>query len=151
MVKWTICHGIRSEPLAKRHLLVPPNPLSTSSLLSPRPRPCLTLQVFSSEGIFAMTSSWSRALTQISPYTFASIGIAISIGVSVLGAAWFDHQIPFFLLIFQIFFMFTGYGWYLSFCGLPTSPGEFILPGAAWSGQRSRPPESPRRILLGAR
>ncbi|THU61053.1 hypothetical protein C4D60_Mb07t19210 [Musa balbisiana] len=35
-----------------------------------------------------MSSSWSRALTQISPYTFASIGIAISIGVSVLGAAW---------------------------------------------------------------
>ncbi|CAL9077894.1 unnamed protein product [Musa acuminata var. zebrina] len=36
----------------------------------------------------AMASSWSRALTQISPYTFASVGIAISIGVSVLGAAW---------------------------------------------------------------
>ncbi|URE15095.1 26S protease regulatory subunit 8 [Musa troglodytarum] len=35
-----------------------------------------------------MSSSWSRALTQVSPYTFASIGIAISIGVSVLGAAW---------------------------------------------------------------
>ncbi|XP_064957963.1 V-type proton ATPase subunit c''2-like [Musa acuminata AAA Group] len=35
-----------------------------------------------------MASSWSRALTQISPYTFASVGIAISIGVSVLGAAW---------------------------------------------------------------
>ncbi|KAL9679116.1 hypothetical protein QQ045_016971 [Rhodiola kirilowii] len=34
------------------------------------------------------SSSWSRALVQISPYTFASIGIAISIGVSVLGAAW---------------------------------------------------------------
>ncbi|CAD5176368.1 unnamed protein product [Musa acuminata subsp. malaccensis] len=36
----------------------------------------------------AIASSWSRALTQISPYTFASVGIAISIGVSVLGAAW---------------------------------------------------------------
>nr|GMD30516.1 V-type proton ATPase subunit C''1 [Ipomoea batatas] len=34
------------------------------------------------------SSSWSRALTQISPYTFSAIGIAISIGVSVLGAAW---------------------------------------------------------------
>ncbi|EYU21597.1 hypothetical protein MIMGU_mgv1a013070mg [Erythranthe guttata] len=34
------------------------------------------------------SSSWSRALVQISPYTFASIGIALSIGVSVLGAAW---------------------------------------------------------------
>ncbi|KAJ4957416.1 hypothetical protein NE237_024527 [Protea cynaroides] len=34
------------------------------------------------------SSSWSRALMQISPYTFAAIGIAIAIGVSVLGAAW---------------------------------------------------------------
>ncbi|KAI3839977.1 hypothetical protein MKX03_020465 [Papaver bracteatum] len=34
------------------------------------------------------SSSWSHALVQISPYTFAALGIAISIGVSVLGAAW---------------------------------------------------------------
>lgn len=34
------------------------------------------------------SSSWSRALVQISPYTFSAIGIAIAIGVSVLGAAW---------------------------------------------------------------
>ncbi|KAF6144890.1 hypothetical protein GIB67_027859, partial [Kingdonia uniflora] len=34
------------------------------------------------------SSSWSHALVQISPYTFSAIGIAISIGVSVLGAAW---------------------------------------------------------------
>ncbi|KAJ3704198.1 hypothetical protein LUZ61_007903 [Rhynchospora tenuis] len=34
------------------------------------------------------SSSWSQALVQISPYTFSAIGIAISIGVSVLGAAW---------------------------------------------------------------
>ncbi|KAG6430008.1 hypothetical protein SASPL_108067 [Salvia splendens] len=34
------------------------------------------------------SSSWARALLQISPYTFSAIGIAISIGVSVLGAAW---------------------------------------------------------------
>ncbi|CAL1384642.1 unnamed protein product [Linum trigynum] len=33
-------------------------------------------------------SSWARALVRISPYTFSAIGIAISIGVSVLGAAW---------------------------------------------------------------
>ncbi|KAG8085134.1 hypothetical protein GUJ93_ZPchr0010g10050 [Zizania palustris] len=33
-------------------------------------------------------SSWARALVQISPYTFSAIGIAVSIGVSVLGAAW---------------------------------------------------------------
>ncbi|XP_020249243.1 V-type proton ATPase subunit c''1-like [Asparagus officinalis] len=33
-------------------------------------------------------STWAHALTRISPYTFASIGIALSIGVSVLGAAW---------------------------------------------------------------
>ncbi|KAJ0755435.1 putative V-ATPase proteolipid subunit C-like domain, F/V-ATP synthase subunit C superfamily [Helianthus annuus] len=34
------------------------------------------------------SSSWARALVKISPYTFSAIGIAISIGVSVLGAAW---------------------------------------------------------------
>ncbi|KAF3663664.1 V-type proton ATPase subunit c''1 [Capsicum annuum] len=34
------------------------------------------------------SSSWSRALVQISPYTFSAVGIAIAIGVSVLGAAW---------------------------------------------------------------
>ncbi|GER44148.1 v-type proton ATPase 16 kDa proteolipid subunit [Striga asiatica] len=32
--------------------------------------------------------SWGQALVRISPYTFSAIGIAISIGVSVLGAAW---------------------------------------------------------------
>ncbi|KAF3334925.1 V-type proton ATPase subunit c''2-like protein [Carex littledalei] len=35
------------------------------------------------------SSSWLQALVRISPYTFAAIGIAISIGVSVLGAAWY--------------------------------------------------------------
>ncbi|GAB2267024.1 V-type proton ATPase subunit c''1 [Dionaea muscipula] len=34
------------------------------------------------------TSSWSTALLHISPYTFSAVGIAICIGVSVLGAAW---------------------------------------------------------------
>ncbi|CAD6237895.1 unnamed protein product [Miscanthus lutarioriparius] len=34
------------------------------------------------------SSSWARALVHISPYTFSAIGIAVSIGVSVLGAAW---------------------------------------------------------------
>ena len=29
------------------------------------------------------SSSWSRAMVQISPYTYVTIGIAISIGVSV--------------------------------------------------------------------
>nr|XP_043618056.1 V-type proton ATPase subunit c''2 [Erigeron canadensis] len=36
----------------------------------------------------AAASSWGRALVKINPYTFSAIGIAISIGVSVLGAAW---------------------------------------------------------------
>ncbi|KAK9698095.1 hypothetical protein RND81_08G081900 [Saponaria officinalis] len=35
-----------------------------------------------------IASSWARALVQISPYTFAAIGIALSIGVSVLDTAW---------------------------------------------------------------
>ncbi|MBA0632116.1 hypothetical protein Godav_000918 [Gossypium davidsonii] len=34
------------------------------------------------------SSSWSTALVKISPYTFSAVGIAIAIGVSVLGAAW---------------------------------------------------------------
>ncbi|XP_057467831.1 V-type proton ATPase subunit c''1-like isoform X1 [Actinidia eriantha] len=38
--------------------------------------------------VVGASSSWSRAMLQISPYTFAAIGIAIAIGVSVLGAAW---------------------------------------------------------------
>lgn len=33
-------------------------------------------------------SYWSRALVQISPNTFSAIGIAIAIGVFILGAAW---------------------------------------------------------------
>ncbi|KAG2401834.1 V-type proton ATPase subunit c''2 [Vigna angularis] len=41
-----------------------------------------------SETIVAHSSSWSRALVAISPYTFSAIGIAVAIGVSVLGAAW---------------------------------------------------------------
>ncbi|XP_038898798.1 V-type proton ATPase subunit c''2 isoform X3 [Benincasa hispida] len=36
----------------------------------------------------ASLSSWSHALVRISPYTFSAVGIAIAIGVSVLGAAW---------------------------------------------------------------
>ncbi|CAN1799577.1 V-type proton ATPase subunit c''1 [Linum perenne] len=42
----------------------------------------------SSALIVGEASSWARALVRISPYTFSAIGIAISIGVSVLGAAW---------------------------------------------------------------
>ncbi|KAL4554328.1 hypothetical protein LXL04_039548 [Taraxacum kok-saghyz] len=38
--------------------------------------------------VIGASSSWARALVKISPYTFSAIGIAISIGVSVLGAAW---------------------------------------------------------------
>ncbi|XP_061356264.1 V-type proton ATPase subunit c''2-like isoform X1 [Gastrolobium bilobum] len=34
------------------------------------------------------SSSWATALVMISPYTFSAIGIAVAIGVSVLGAAW---------------------------------------------------------------
>lgn len=34
------------------------------------------------------SGSWQHALWFVSPYTYASIGIAVAIGVSVLGAAW---------------------------------------------------------------
>ncbi|GKF43098.1 hypothetical protein Tco_0129650, partial [Tanacetum coccineum] len=37
--------------------------------------------------VIGASSSWVCALAHISPYTFSAIGIAISIGVSVLGAA----------------------------------------------------------------
>nr|KAJ0201813.1 hypothetical protein LSAT_V11C600307470 [Lactuca sativa] len=37
--------------------------------------------------VIAASSSWARALIKISPYTFSAIGIAVAIGVSVLGAA----------------------------------------------------------------
>ncbi|KAL2622420.1 hypothetical protein R1flu_002625 [Riccia fluitans] len=33
-------------------------------------------------------SSWLHALLYISPYSFSALGIALSIGVSVLGASW---------------------------------------------------------------
>ncbi|XP_038978546.1 V-type proton ATPase subunit c''2-like [Phoenix dactylifera] len=39
----------------------------------------------------AGSSSWSRALVHISPYTFSAVSIAISIGFSVLGAAWGEY------------------------------------------------------------
>jgi hypothetical protein len=39
--------------------------------------------------IVGYSSSWASALTRISPYTFSAIGIAVAIGVSVLGAAWY--------------------------------------------------------------
>lgn len=42
--------------------------------------------------VIGASSSWARALVKISPYTFSAIGIAISIGVSVLGAAWFESS-----------------------------------------------------------
>ncbi|CAL5321429.1 unnamed protein product [Camellia sinensis] len=42
----------------------------------------------SSTMVVASSSSWARAMLQISPYTFSALGIAIAIGVSVLGAAW---------------------------------------------------------------
>lgn len=45
------------------------------------------------------SSSWARALVKISPYTFSAIGIAISIGVSVLGAAWLDFFVPFLIFL----------------------------------------------------
>ena len=49
-----------------------------------------------------VTSSWARALVQISPYSFAAIGIAISIGVSVLGAAWYFPFLDFFWYFFGL-------------------------------------------------
>ncbi|KAK9986936.1 hypothetical protein SO802_031887 [Lithocarpus litseifolius] len=36
----------------------------------------------------AYPGTWAQALVKVSPYTFSAIGIAIAIGVSVLGAAW---------------------------------------------------------------
>ncbi|KDO79584.1 hypothetical protein CISIN_1g043153mg, partial [Citrus sinensis] len=46
------------------------------------------LKKMSGSVMLGESSSWSRALVKISPYTFSAIGIAVAIGVSVLGAAW---------------------------------------------------------------
>ncbi|KAM3378867.1 V-type proton ATPase subunit c''1 [Capsicum galapagoense] len=50
----------------------------------------LTNQIsqMSTMAVVGASRSWSRAMIQISPYTFSAVGIAIAIGVSVLGAAW---------------------------------------------------------------
>jgi len=56
-----------------------PNPLSPNATI---------ITMSSSAIIAAHSSSWAAALVRISPYTFSAIGIAVSIGVSVLGAAW---------------------------------------------------------------
>ncbi|KAL7200697.1 hypothetical protein ACSBR1_032597 [Camellia fascicularis] len=42
----------------------------------------------SSMTVVASSSSWARAMLQISPYTFSALDIAIAIGVSVLDTAW---------------------------------------------------------------
>ncbi|KAL7168451.1 hypothetical protein ACSBR2_038815 [Camellia fascicularis] len=42
----------------------------------------------SSTTVNSSSSSWARAMLQISPYTFFALDIAIAIGVSVLGTAW---------------------------------------------------------------
>ncbi|KAF9623599.1 hypothetical protein IFM89_003389 [Coptis chinensis] len=53
------------------------------------------------------SSSWSCALVSMSPYTFSALGIAISIGVSILVAAFSlnhfqeSHQYPF---VFSVIF-----------------------------------------------
>lgn len=47
-----------------------------------------TEKEWETEKMVSDASSWTRALILISPYTYAAIGIALSIGVSVLGAAW---------------------------------------------------------------
>ncbi len=33
-------------------------------------------------------TTWGNILTQIDPYSYAGLGIGLSIGLSVLGAAW---------------------------------------------------------------
>jgi len=73
-------------------------------------------------GVAIHASSWGAALVRISPYTFSAIGIAISIGVSVLGAAWYKS---FFLLPIDLrnHHAYENY-FALSLYGL----GEFTLP-----------------------
>lgn len=71
--------------------------------------------------IVGASSSWARALVKISPYTFASIGIALSIGVSVLGAAWFESifnlfnyfRVSMFIFYFNLFILFFFIGGFI--------------------------------------
>ena len=60
--------------------------------------------------VLTRSSSWARALINISPYTFSAIGIAIAIGVSVLGAAWyfFTYTLSFFLRMFILSILFLN-------------------------------------------
>eukprot|EP00245_Coleochaete_scutata_P007443 TRINITY_DN22856_c0_g1_i1.p1 TRINITY_DN22856_c0_g1~~TRINITY_DN22856_c0_g1_i1.p1 ORF type:complete len:177 (+),score=31.24 TRINITY_DN22856_c0_g1_i1:120-650(+) len=39
-------------------------------------------------GYYIDLAAWRHALLFVSPYSYAAIGIALSIGISVLGAAW---------------------------------------------------------------
>jgi hypothetical protein len=56
-----------------------------------------------------MSSSWSQALVKISPYTFSAVGIAVAIGVSVLGAAWYHSDLVIFMCAKHLFFNYYYY------------------------------------------
>lgn len=88
------------------------------------------------------SSSWSRALLQISPYTFSAIGIAVAIGVSVLGAAWYPFLSIYLYLSVSIFSLdFWFYVHKLS--------GVFTSLGVVWLVLLLKLPASLPRILLG--
>lgn len=40
------------------------------------------------DGVIGMPNTWGNILTNINPYSYAAAGIGLSIGLSVLGAAW---------------------------------------------------------------
>jgi hypothetical protein len=53
-----------------------------------------------SAAIAGGASSWARAIVMISPYTFSAIGIAIAIGVSVLGRPGLYYSLSFSFLFY---------------------------------------------------
>ncbi|KAF9619542.1 hypothetical protein IFM89_007369 [Coptis chinensis] len=52
--------------------------------------------------VVGASSPWAHALVKISPYTFSAMGIAISIGVSVLGAACLEMPNRYRILLYLI-------------------------------------------------